>query len=250
MGIPGLLGSFAGSFLGSVGDRLSRDEPVWGAHRSHCDMCGHTLSWRDLVPLASWTLSGGRCGYCGASLSLRYPLYELSTALAFIAIWVGGPLLGNLVCARPPASVGENLLLSLFWSIGLVLFITDFFENRLTKLPLGLLAGGGVLYALAVGNVTPHFLAAIAGLVAMASLRAIFGTAALGEGDVWLVGILGLWVGWTLPIAVGLGAGLTIVVELLARRRRGTPRTFLPLGSWLLLGGFLVLLSQLPLIFR
>jgi prepilin signal peptidase PulO-like enzyme (type II secretory pathway) len=39
----------------------------------------------DLIPFASWFLSRRRCRYCGAKLSLFYPLIELTAVL--VAIW-------------------------------------------------------------------------------------------------------------------------------------------------------------------
>jgi len=44
--------------------------------RSFCPRCNNTLLARDLVPLVSFGLLGGRCRFCGAKISWRYPIIE------------------------------------------------------------------------------------------------------------------------------------------------------------------------------
>lgn len=62
---------------------------VWFS-RSACPCCGHTLAARDLVPVLSWVLLWGRCRYCSARISSRYPVSELLTgvlcSLAYAAL--------------------------------------------------------------------------------------------------------------------------------------------------------------------
>ena len=49
---------------------LGRESVLRG--RSYCDVCGHVLAARDLVPVFSYLFSRGRCRYCGAKLSPRH----------------------------------------------------------------------------------------------------------------------------------------------------------------------------------
>ena len=58
-----LLGTFMGSFLGVVIDRLPRGESVVKG-RSHCDHCKKSLTAIDLIPLFSFLFLRGRCRYC------------------------------------------------------------------------------------------------------------------------------------------------------------------------------------------
>ena len=80
--IAGVFGLIFGSFVTALSYRLPRGISI--AHgRSACPACGHVLEWRDLFPVLSWTISGGRCRYCGAGISWRYPAIELSSAALF-----------------------------------------------------------------------------------------------------------------------------------------------------------------------
>ena len=74
-----LLGACVGSFLTLVTYRLPLDLPI-GATRSRCPSCQKNLRARDLVPVLSWMATRGKCGQCGAKVSLRYPLTEIACA--------------------------------------------------------------------------------------------------------------------------------------------------------------------------
>jgi leader peptidase (prepilin peptidase) / N-methyltransferase len=83
-----LLGGALGSFAGVVASR------GWRASlrgRSHCDSCGRTLSWYELVPLLSYVGLRARCRTCGASIGWAPFLWEAGGAAIALAIAV--PLL-------------------------------------------------------------------------------------------------------------------------------------------------------------
>jgi leader peptidase (prepilin peptidase)/N-methyltransferase len=50
---------------------------------SACPTCGNRISPRDNVPVLSWLLLRGRCRHCRTSISARYPLVEVATAVLF-----------------------------------------------------------------------------------------------------------------------------------------------------------------------
>ena len=59
--------------------------------RSRCPHCNTQLSALDNIPLVSWLTLGGKCRYCKASISARYPAVELLTALlSTVVIWQTG----------------------------------------------------------------------------------------------------------------------------------------------------------------
>jgi prepilin signal peptidase PulO-like enzyme (type II secretory pathway) len=61
--IGAAIGASFGSYASVVGARGWR-EATRG--RSHCDVCGHTLRWFELVPLVSFVILRARCSTCGA----------------------------------------------------------------------------------------------------------------------------------------------------------------------------------------
>lgn len=115
--IVGLLfWSFWSVLLHRLGTNVTRNKIrsvlIW---RSHCPHCKHTLARYDLFPLVSWLSTRGKCRYCKATVSHRYPLLELWSALVFLGITYWRTLSGG----------GDVtlLMLSLFvhWSLYLLM---------------------------------------------------------------------------------------------------------------------------------
>jgi leader peptidase (prepilin peptidase) / N-methyltransferase len=80
-----LLGAAIGSFAGVVASR-GLHQSLGG--RSHCDSCGRTLQWYELIPLISYPALGGRCRTCRARVRLAVYAWELGGAAVGIAIVV------------------------------------------------------------------------------------------------------------------------------------------------------------------
>ena len=59
--------------------------------RSMCVDCHHKLSFWDLIPVLSWLWLRGKCRYCKKSVSVQYPLVEVSTAALFIISFIYWP---------------------------------------------------------------------------------------------------------------------------------------------------------------
>ncbi|MEA4971827.1 Type 4 prepilin-like proteins leader peptide-processing enzyme [bioreactor metagenome] len=83
--LTAVLGMVMGSFTNCMAWRIAHGEDfVHG--RSHCAVCGHQLSAKDLIPVLSWFLMKGKCRYCGEKISIRYPITEILSGIAFAAI--------------------------------------------------------------------------------------------------------------------------------------------------------------------
>jgi leader peptidase (prepilin peptidase)/N-methyltransferase len=80
-----LAGACVGSFVTMASWRLPREEEIVFTP-SHCPHCNATLKARDLIPLFSWLSQRGHCRHCKAPVSARYPLIELSLAIAFTLV--------------------------------------------------------------------------------------------------------------------------------------------------------------------
>lgn len=58
------------------------------AARSACPSCDHQLSALDLIPVFSWVFLRGKCRYCKAKISARYPLIEAAGAVAMVLFFL------------------------------------------------------------------------------------------------------------------------------------------------------------------
>ena len=182
-----LIAPAVGSFIGLLVARSGSGRSlVFGGSR--CDHCDRRLQARDLVPLFSWALSGGKSRCCRQPITALYPLVELA-ALA-IALWAVAVTTGPIIIAS----------LALGWTL-LALSLIDLRSYRLPDggtLPL-ILAG---LALSAIGETGPlwlHLLGAAVGYVALAGIGALYerlrGEPGLGLGDAKLLAAAGAWVG-------------------------------------------------------
>ncbi len=79
-----IIGLVFGSFATMASHRLVHGGSFYT--RSKCPKCNHKLGIRDLFPLFSYLFQNGKCRYCRKKISIRYPLTELITGLAFFVI--------------------------------------------------------------------------------------------------------------------------------------------------------------------
>lgn len=254
-----VIGLAMGSFLNVVIHRLPRmlqaqwqaqcaeleGRPVEEAARynlwvpaSQCASCGHKLRARHNIPLVSYLVLRGRCAFCGARVSARYPVVEALTAALFA--WAAAHF------GWSAAGVGGLVLTGFLLALAFIDADTTLLPDGLTQplLWLGLIANLDGTYA----PLPQAVIGAIAGYLVLWSLYWLFklatGKEGMGYGDFKLLAALGAWLGWKmlLPIilmasAVGAVAGVALIV--LARRGREIP---IPFGPYLAAAGFLVLL--------
>lgn len=237
------LGLIVGSFLNVVVHRVPAGGSV--VHPpSACPRCEHPVRPRDNVPVLGWLLLRGRCRDCAAPISARYPLVEAGTGVAFALVtWFA--LTGD----RTPAVLPALLYLA---AITIALSLIDIDVKRLpdvivlpSYLVLALLLAGA---ALVEGDWGP-FVRAIAGAgigFAFYFVLAFIYPAGMGFGDVKLAGVLGMalaWYGWA-ELLVGAFLGFLlggVFGILLILTRRGTRKTLIPFGPYMMAGTWLAI---------
>jgi leader peptidase (prepilin peptidase) / N-methyltransferase len=228
-----VFGLCIGSFLNVCAYRLPLGESV--VHpRSRCTSCGRMLTWFDNLPVVSWVLLGGRCRTCRKPVSWMYPAVEIATALVFVVTYLtyGLTLLG--------------LVRVIFGCALIVLFVTDLQHKILPNvitlpgiviglvcsvfLPpgwvsslIGILVGGGVLFAIAE------------------VYYRVRGQEGLGMGDVKLLAMIGAFLGWKLVLITLVFASFTgsLAGGVLIASGRGGMKYALPFGTFLAVGALL-----------
>lgn len=249
-----VLGLLVGSFLNVVVWRVPRGESVV-TPGSHCPRCDAPIRPWDNIPLISWLILGGKCRDCGERISARYPLVELSTALAFTgtALLITSGAVQTDPAAQPGAWwLSTTLTLTAFLylaAISIALILIDLDHHRLPNaivMPayaVAILLLGAA--SIAAGDYGALMRAGIgmAGLFVGYLLVAFLYPGGMGMGDVKLAGVLGLylaWCGWP-QFAVGvfvafvLGGGYSLVLLLIRRANR---KTAIPFGPWMIAGAW------------
>lgn len=126
-----ILGLFVGSFLNVAIMRLPKGETIISG-RSHCDSCGRTLRWYELIPLFSFLIQKGRCRTCRGRIDLQHPAVEIATALIFAGSFIYA-LGGDLALGRINAASVELFFVAL--TIFTALFFIFMFDLRTRLIP-------------------------------------------------------------------------------------------------------------------
>lgn len=242
-----ILGALLGSFLGVVVCRVPAGGSVGG--RSRCDSCESVLTYRDLVPVFSWSFARGRCRHCGAKVPVRWTLLEIACAALAVVSWWRYPDL-----AVAPLVAGSLALL-------LALSIIDL---QVQRLPRQIVLWGVVLAASWIvvvrwtGAALDPIAAGAGALLYWGVLRGvgIVATAmgrpeGMGGGDVRLALFIGLVVGALDLSSVGVAFGGAVLLGglvALAMLLRGAARSDgLPFGPMMAAGAAMALLWGRPI---
>ncbi|MQA29648.1 MAG: prepilin peptidase [Luteitalea sp.] len=231
--VIGVFGAVIGSFLNVCIYRLPIGKSVvWPA--SSCPACARELSWYENIPVLSFLALGGRCRTCRAKISVRYPLVEAATGILFAAAyWYYGPsilLVSRLlfVCALIvlfAIDLEHHLLpnaITVPGSVAGLLFSLVTEPGWLSAL-IGLLAGGGVLWAIAE------------------AYRRLRHEEGMGMGDVKMLAMVGAFLGWQLTLVtlmLASFAGSIVGLGMIALHR-GSMKFALPFGTFLAMGAVL-----------
>lgn len=253
--VPLLLGWLAGMLVNYLADVLPLTRRL---SRPACIHCQTPFAWTDYLTLRA-------CRTCGRRRSPRTWITPIIAAASFLYFWL-----------HPPLGLGLPLSLILLTYFGVIIVID--IEHLLILFPtviagaiLGLITGAylyskqdGILAGLwtsllggAAGFAIMFLFYKLGELVARYRARRmrVAGQAedneeALGGGDVYLSGVLGLMLGWpniilgiTAGALVGGVVGLLAVIAYLIQRRyaENSLMTFIPYGPSLVLGAFYIL---------
>ena len=232
-------GLLIGSFLNVVAYRLPRGESL--VHpRSRCPHCDTQLRAIDNIPVVSWLALRGRCHACGAPISARYPLVELTTGALYAAV----------VASQDDA---VRIVLGLLLVTALVPITLIDLELRIIP---NLITGPAALAAVvAIAALDTDFLpeALIAGAAGggFFLVAAILYPRGMGMGDVKLAGMLGLYLGRAVApaIFIALIAGVVVGAAVIARKGAKEGRkTAVPFGPFLALGGVIAFFAGADLV--
>ena len=213
--------------------------------RSRCPSCGQLIKAWQNIPVVSYLILGGKCAKCGESISARYPIVEMMTAvLAALCAWRFG--------------VGPEAIMAIVLTLALVPVAMIDADTQLIPdsivLPLMWIGLAMSLYHPVVGAetlfVAPHdaIVGAIAGYLSLWCIYWLFklvtGKEGMGYGDFKLLAALGAWLGWQqLPLIILMsavvGAIVGIAIMVIRKHERSVP---IPFGPYLAAAGWISML--------
>lgn len=212
-----VLGACVGSFVGVVAYRLPREISIT-TPRSRCESCNRPIpAWAN-IPVLAYLGLRGRCLMCGAPIPFRYFLSELGMALAALYLFRNFALLD---------AVARFILCAALLAVSLIDYDWRIIPNAVTfpAIPLGVILAWLVIPEVGLKS-SLIGVAVGAGFLFLTGevYRLIRGREGVGLGDVFLIGMVGAFVGWPsvlFTIFVGsLLGSLGGIVIALARRSK------------------------------
>ena len=224
------LGACLGSFANACAMRLVRDED-FVATASRCRGCDTRLAWHENLPVIGYLKQRGRCRRCGMKLSPRYIIVEILGGLFLLSYAVSLPLgiaagfgvalvFTGIACLTDLESLTLHpALLSALGVIGICLSVAG---------DAGLL----VWHLTSAQALSGVIVSAFVPITINAFYRLFRGRNGFGEGDYWLLGAFGAWLGPVMGPALfiaasWLGAMVGIGMMLVGR---SSVMTKLPFG--------------------
>jgi leader peptidase (prepilin peptidase)/N-methyltransferase len=225
-----LAGLCIGSFLNVCIHRLPAGTSIVFP-ASRCPACAHALAWSDNIPVASYLALRGRCRYCRAPISARYPIVEAFTCAVFLLHWqVFGPT--------------PLLFVRLAFACALIVLFAIDLEHQI--LPNVITLPGIVIGLLCGLALPPGPLMSLAGIALGGGL--LWGIAeawyrlrkveAMGFGDVKMLAMVGAFLGVKLVLLTFVLSSLIggLVGVVLVATRRADMATRVPFGTMLAVG--------------
>lgn len=185
-----VLGLLTGSFLNLCICRIPEGESILYPP-SKCSACGRRLKWHNMIPLISYVLLKGKCGFCGKGIPSAYPLVELMNGILYAAAFclfdkglpfIKSILLISIVIVASAIDLKEQIIpdgLIVFGLLTGIIFVwMDKSYSPLDAL-LGFIIGGGTLLIIA-----------------------LISKGGIGGGDIKLMAVIGVFLGWPLILIV------------------------------------------------
>ncbi len=230
------MGLCVGSFLNVCIHRLPKGRSIVRP-ASACPACGALIHWYDNIPLISYAILRGRCRGCQIPISIRYPIVELLCGLLAFALWLRtGFELQTLIYFVFAASllvitfidIDHRIIPDIISLPGIPIgFALSFLLPQISWMEslLGILVGGGILFAIAWGY------------------QLITGKDGMGGGDIKLLAMIGAFLGWkgvlfTIMASSFIGTLVGIVMMLQAGKGM---KMAVPFGPFLAIGAIVYL---------
>lgn len=189
-----IFGSVMGSFYHVIATRLSNGLSIVKP-ASHCEKCQHILKWYELIPLISYIIQGGKCRNCKTKLPISYFLMEICTGILFA------------VCYHVFDTPLEIAIAIVFVSSLIIIIISDIeYMIILDEVLIFAITTIIILDCINIGlyQTSIKVLCGIGAFATMLLIKKIgdflFKQESLGGGDIKLMFLIGLVIGYEMAI--------------------------------------------------
>ena len=233
-----IFGTVLGSFYNVVGYRLPKGESLI-TPPSHCPNCNHRLGASELVPIFSYIFLGGKCKNCKKKISMFYPIFELATGLLFAISYL---IFGFTI---------DFWIAITFISMLLIVIISDY---QTMIIPDSILVVSSIVLLIeltiknGLSNIGSSIIDALIPFIIMFLLKKfgdfIFKKESMGGGDIKLMAVLGLVLGYEVAIlSIFLASFIALPISLYILKKNKSH--IIPFGPFLALSAIILFFLQI-----
>lgn len=241
-----IIGLVFGSFFNVVGYRVPNGMSIVYPP-SNCPNCKHRLKFYELIPVFSYLFLFGKCLNCKKKISITYPFFELLTGVLFLLCY---------------CTFGINIKFIIAITFVSILIIITISDIRYYIIPDEVLIIGAVLiiaellinkFVNNLNIVSSVLLPILNGLGSFAILYLfkvfgdlVFKKESLGGGDIKLLFIIGLVLGFDMSIVtIFIASFIALPLSIISLIKDNN--NILPFGPYLSISSVLILLTDLNL---
>ena len=184
-----LIGAIMGSFLGCMGYRIpNKIKTTYPS--SFCCFCKKPLKWYMNIPIFSYIIQGGKCAYCKKKIGSIYFICEVVGAIMFAVNYILFKF--NM----------EFFISTVLTCVLIVTIVSDFEYYYISDrvLVLSVIALITIYFIFDKSNLLMRIISAIVLFALMYAIKlfgnVIFKRESLGDGDIKLMGVIGLSLGF------------------------------------------------------
>lgn len=221
-----------GSFLNVVIYRVPNGISI-AKGRSYCPKCNKKIKNYDLIPILSYILLKGKCINCKETISMRYPLIELFTGLIAVITFIARGFSLEAVIIF--------LIAAILIAIAMIDFDTMTIPNELiiAIVPLVLV----MAYLQNDISIISRIIAFFEISIPMVILNC-FVQDSFGGGDVKLISVCGIMLGWqntllAMFIAILIGGFYAIYLLVSGKSKKGAHIAF---GPYICIGVYMAMI--------
>lgn len=235
-----IFGTVMGSFYHLVATRLSNDESILFPG-SHCIKCNHKLKWYENIPIISFIIQKGKCKNCGEKIPLSCFVVEIITGALFA------------VCFHS-FKLSFNLIIALIFVSSLIIVIVSDIEYMIILDEVLVVASLiiVVLYIVHLGleKSAIHIYSGVGAFVTMYALKIfgdkLFKKESLGGGDIKLMFLFGLVIGYPLSLCtIFLATFIAFPISIFILF--SDKENIIPFGPFLSMSAILILISKISI---
>jgi leader peptidase (prepilin peptidase) / N-methyltransferase len=184
-----LIGASVGSFVNVVAYRMPRDLSIV-TPRSFCESCERAIPFWANIPILAYLGLRGRCLMCGAAIPFRHFLTETALAVTALYLYLNFP---------PGSAVSRFVLCSALYADALIDYDWRVIPNLISFPGIVIGFAAASLFMRSIGWRSSLLGIALGGgllFVTGELYQLARGREGVGMGDVWLLAMIGAFLGW------------------------------------------------------